>query len=168
MVYFKNKRHKNNSVCLAICVCVLALIWYLICEKWVWNNKVLDIWSTLGRIRKVAVLKSRTRFHLSCRCPPGSSNTRMVFYFASRTESIPPSQSAFYFGINPKLTGQFLWWISPHPTTRNSPLIWALAPCLPKVVYVTTKVNIFYHSFGLGAVCLSIKSKKMRTINKND
>ena len=121
-VYFKNRRHKNNSVCLAICICVLALIWYLICEKWVWNNKVLDIRSTLSRIRKVAVLKSRTRSRLSCRCHPGSSNTRIFFYLASRKESIPSriffylasrkesipsSLSAFYFGINPKPKGSF-------------------------------------------------------------
>ena len=57
MIYLKNGRPKNNSVCLAICVWVLALIWYLVCEKWVWNNKVLDIWLTLGHIRKVVVLR---------------------------------------------------------------------------------------------------------------
>ena len=90
MLYFKNGRNKNNSVCLAICVGVLALIWYLICEIWMWNNRVLDIWLTLGHIRKVAVVKSHTRPRfLSCWCYPGSSSTRMVFYLSSRTESIP-------------------------------------------------------------------------------
>ena len=130
----KQKRHKNNSVYLATCVGVRALIWYHIWEKWVWNNKVLDIWSTLGRIRKVAVLKSRTRSRLSCRCHPGSSNTRMVFYLASRMESVPPSLSAFYFGINPKLTGSF----SDEFPRSNNPQFspWyaeALAPCVLKV-----------------------------------
>ena len=33
---------------------------YLIYDKWVWNNEVLDIQLTLGHIGKVAFLKSRT------------------------------------------------------------------------------------------------------------
>ena len=73
---------QNNSICLDICVWVLALIWYLVCEKWVWNTKVLDIWLTLGHIRKVAALKTRTRPCLSCGSHPGSSSTRTVFYLS--------------------------------------------------------------------------------------
>ena len=55
MLYFKNGWHKNDSLCMAICVGVLALIWYLICNKWMWNNKFMDIWLTWGHIRKVAL-----------------------------------------------------------------------------------------------------------------
>ena len=83
MFYFKNGQHQNNSVCLAICVGVLALIWYLLCDKRAWNYKVLNIWLTLGHIRKVAFLKFCTRLHLSCWCHPGSPSTRTVFYLAS-------------------------------------------------------------------------------------
>ena len=131
MFYFKNGRHKTNSVCLAICVGVLALVWYLICEKWVWNNRVLDIWLTLGHIRKIA-LKSHTRHHLSCWCHPGSSNTPTEFYLISRTESILPS--AFWFGIDPKLIGSFSDAFPGIQQPENPP--WyteAIAPCLPKV-----------------------------------
>ena len=39
LLYFKNGRHKNNSVCLVLCLGVLALIWYLICDKLMWNNQ---------------------------------------------------------------------------------------------------------------------------------
>ena len=92
MLYFKNRRNKNNSVCLAICVGVLALIWYLICEKWMWNKWALDIWLALGHIRKVAVVKSPTRPSLSCWCHLGSSSTRAIFSLSSRTESIPHLQ----------------------------------------------------------------------------
>ena len=88
-----------------ICIGVLALIWYLICDKWVWNNKVLDIWLTLGHIRKVALLKSRTHPCLSCQCHPGSFSTRTVFYLTSSMESIPPSMNCCV--ISPKLTGSF-------------------------------------------------------------
>ena len=105
MLYFKTEQHKNNSVCLTICVGVLALIQYLICDKWGWNNKVLDIWLTLDHIRKVALLKSHKYPCLSCRCHPGSSSKWMAFYLASSMESIPPS--ANYCGINPSLTGSF-------------------------------------------------------------
>ena len=105
LLYFKNGRNKNNSVCLAVCVGVLALSWYLICEKWMWNDRLLDIWLTLGHIRKVAIVNSPPRPRLSCWCHPGSSSTRTVFYLSSRTESIPPS--AYCFGINPKVTDSF-------------------------------------------------------------
>ena len=55
MFYFKNGRQKNNSVFLGKSVGVLGLIWYLAWHKWMWINKVLDIWLTLGHIRKVTL-----------------------------------------------------------------------------------------------------------------
>ena len=80
LLYFKNGKHENNSVCLVIYIGALALIWYLIFEKWVWKNEVLHIWTTLGHIRKVAVLKSRTHPHLSCLCHPGFSKHTDCLY----------------------------------------------------------------------------------------
>ena len=116
MLYFKNGRHKDNSVYLALCVGVLALICYLIYKKWVWNNKVLDIWLTLGHIRKVAVLKSRTRPLSSCRCHPGSSRTRTVF-----TSPVERNLSLHHLHI---VSGSILSWrpvsLTHFPASNNT------------------------------------------------
>ena len=77
------------------------LLWFdTFCEKWMWNNRLLDIWLTLGHIRKVAIVKSPTRPRLSCWCHPGSSSTRTVFYLSSRTEYIPPSAYCWRSGTD--------------------------------------------------------------------
>ena len=62
LLYLKKEQHTNNYVSLSICFGVSALIYikYFICDKWVWNDKILDIFLTLGHIRKVEHLKSST------------------------------------------------------------------------------------------------------------
>ena len=172
MLYFKDGRHKNNSVWLAMCIGVLALIWYFMCEKRVWHNKVLDIWLTLDHIRNVALLKSHTRLRLSRRCQYGSSSIRTVFYLSNRMKSIPPS--AYCFGVNPKLMGSFsdalpciqqpatlplIWWgthpmcskgkvtlMQPSKTTLNLPS-WSLHLCSPLKEIRRVKIHHQFTSF---------------------
>ena len=51
----KTKSWKIFHACLVMCVGVLALIWCLISDKWIWNDKVLAIWLTMVHIRKVEI-----------------------------------------------------------------------------------------------------------------
>ena len=87
LLSFKNKTLKNNHACLVICVGVLALIWYLFCDKWVWNDKILDIWLHLRHIKKFALqnpvyisvcMRYSVDWAMSCIKQPRNSTSDML------------------------------------------------------------------------------------------